>query len=68
MNVEQHNKVMISEQTVLLLSDAFRVYRISLKRSLQYLTQNGSTEIIAINYQPEDYTDVPDEVYETCPV
>ena len=68
MNVEQHNKVMISEQTILPLSDTFRVYRISLKRSLQYFTQNGSTEIIAINYQPEDYTDVPDEVYETCPV
>ena len=68
-NVERRNSVMISEQTVLPLSDAFRVYRVSLKRSLQYFTQNDSNEVIAINYRtPEGDAGAPDEVHGTCPV
>lgn len=55
--VEEHNHTMISEQNspyMLKLSDSFRVYPILLKRSLQYVTQTNSREIIAINYVPSD--------------
>ena len=53
--IERHNHVMISEQNspyMLKLSDSFRVYPILLKRSLQYVTQTNSKEIVAINYVP----------------
>lgn len=51
--IQKSNNVMISEQNTpdyLLLSSAYRVYDVTLKRSLQYITQNKSNEIIAINY------------------
>ena len=56
-DVEECNHVMISEQNspyMLKLSDSFRVYPILLKRSLQYVTQTNSKEIVAINYVPPD--------------
>ena len=53
--VEEKNLVMISEQNdrhTLKLSDRFRVYPVFLRRSLQYYTQSGSKEIVAVNYAP----------------
>lgn len=50
--IKKTNKVMISEQNLpqeLDLVD-FNIYNISLYRSLQYVTQNNSKEIIGINY------------------
>ena len=55
--IEAYNQVMISEQNspyMLRLSASFRVYPILLKRSLQYITQNSSKEIVAINYIPPE--------------
>lgn len=55
--VQASNMVMISEQNdpdYLMLSSDYRVFGITLSRSLQYVTQKESREIIAINY------DVPD--------
>ena len=55
--IEAYNQVMISEQNspyMLRLSASFRVYPILLKRSLQYITQNNSKEIVAINYIPPE--------------
>ena len=52
--IQDDNKVMISEQNTpdyLRLSSKYRVYDVILKRSLQYITQTKSKEIIAINYQ-----------------
>lgn len=52
-SIEKNNKVMISEQNTpkyLKLSNGYVVYYIVLTRSLQYITQNNSKEIIAINY------------------
>lgn len=49
---EKDNMVMISDQSDLPLSDRFDVYRVHLQRSLQYVTQKDSREIIAINYRP----------------
>ncbi len=53
--VEKSNKVMISEHNdpkTLELADNYQIYRIRLGRSLQYFTQDSSSEIIAINYCP----------------
>lgn len=53
--VEASNMVMISEHNepeVLELSSNYRVYRVNLGRSLQYFTQDRSSEIVAINYNP----------------
>ena len=53
--VHTGNHVMISEQndpSDIGLPDVFRVYDVVLRRSLQYRTQRGSREIIAINYEP----------------
>ncbi len=53
-NIQKSNKVMISEQNqpdYLRLSSMYRVFKITLNRSLQYFTQKDkSREIIAINY------------------
>ena len=52
-SIQRENNIMISEQNTpdyLSLSSAYRVYNITLGRSLQYITQNKSKEIIAINY------------------
>ena len=49
------NHIMISEQNkpeTLKLPTSYRIYRIALRRSLQYVTQTQSSEIIAINYDP----------------
>ena len=51
--IQNLNRIMISEQNTpeyLLLSSDYRVYDVTLNRSLQYATQNRSKEIIAINY------------------
>ena len=51
--VQGANMVMISEQNdpkSLMLSPGYGVYRVSLRRSMQYFTQRASSEIIAINY------------------
>lgn len=51
--VEKSNKIMISEQNnpnFLGLSSKYKVFQITLNRSLQYFTQHQSKEIIAINY------------------
>lgn len=51
---EPYNRIMISEQNtpdVLELSESYRIYRIALRRSLQYVTQKDSSEIIAVNYK-----------------
>ena len=52
--VQNNNKVMISEQNTIkelgLLSESYKVFSITLQRSLQYITQSKSKEIIAINY------------------
>ena len=53
--IEGRNMVMISEQNDrerLELSDGYTVYPVRLNRSLQYVTQSGSSEIVAINYPP----------------
>lgn len=53
--VQDSNRVVISEQNSpehLGLSGDYRVYGITLNRSLQYVTQDKSREIIAINYSP----------------
>ncbi len=50
----RHNRIMISEQNgpeVIGISASYTVYRVSLRRSLQYVTQKDSEEIIAINYK-----------------
>ena len=52
-NMQDANMVMISEQNdpeSLMLSPGYGVYRVSLRRSMQYFTQMASSEIIAINY------------------
>ncbi len=49
----RHNRIMISEQNepdVIGIPRSYRIYRILLRRSLQYVTQKDSEEIIAINY------------------
>ena len=49
------NMVMISEQGDRErpeLSDGYTVYPVRLSRSRQYVTQSGSSEIVAINYPP----------------
>ena len=49
------NFVMISEQNdpdQIGLPRTYRVYSVLLRRSLQYVTQQSSREIIAINYEP----------------
>lgn len=51
--VEPNNRVMISEQNSperLGLPRSFRAYPVVLRRSLQYATQTGSREVVAINY------------------
>ncbi|ABK77193.1 site-specific DNA methylase [Cenarchaeum symbiosum A] len=51
--IEGRNRVMISEQNdpdSLRLSPGYTIFKVSLRRSLQYFTQNGSSEIIAVNY------------------
>ncbi len=51
--VQGSNMVMISEQNEpdrLMLSSEYSVFRVSLRRSLQYFTQSASSEIVAINY------------------
>ena len=51
--VSPHNRVMISEQNEpakIGIPKTYKVYHIMLRRSLQYVTQKGSMEIIAINY------------------
>lgn len=53
-----HNRVMISEQNepdAIGIPESFRVYRIMLRRSLQYVTQKDSSEIIATNYDPHGH-------------
>ena len=53
--ITPHNRVMISEQNEpadIGIPDCYAVYGIRLRRSLQYVTQNDSREIIAINYNP----------------
>ncbi len=52
--VETNNMIMISEQNnrkTLKLSSMYKIFPITLKRSLQYITQSNSNEIIAINYK-----------------
>ncbi len=54
-----HNRVMISEQNepdAIGIPESYRIYRIALRRSLQYVTQKDSAEIIAINYDPHERT------------
>ena len=54
-----HNRVMISEQNepdAIGIPESYRIYRIALRRSLQYVTQRGSAEIIAVNYDPRECT------------
>ena len=54
-----HNRVMISEQNepdAIGIPESFRIYRIALRRSLQYVTQKDSAEIIATNYDPHGRT------------
>ena len=54
-----HNRIMISEQNepdTIGIPESYRIYRIMLRRSLQYVTQKGSAEIIAINYDPHEHT------------
>ena len=56
--VTPHNDIMISEQNNpedIGIPESYRVYRINLRRSLQYITQQDSREIIAINYDPDTY-------------
>ena len=56
-NLENTNNIMISEQNspkLLRLSDMYTIFPVTLKRSLQYTTQNNSTEIVAINYKTPD--------------
>ena len=52
--ISPHNRVMISEQNepdeIGIPKSSYRVHRIALRRSLQYVTQKDSSEIIAINY------------------
>lgn len=51
------NFVMISEQNdpdEIGLPSTYRVYEVMLRRSLQYITQRDSREIVAINYEPVD--------------
>ena len=58
--VSPHNRVMISEQNEpaeIGIPETYRVYRIALRRSLQYATQKDSAEIMAVNY------DVPGHPY-----
>ena len=53
--ITPHNQVMISEQNEpdkIGIPKSYRIYDIVLQRSLQYFTQTGSSEIIAINYEP----------------
>jgi len=51
--IELRNKVVLSEQNhpnIFDLPDSYTVISITLKRSLQYFTQNKSEEMIAFNY------------------
>ena len=53
--ITPRNRVMISEQNEpadIGLPPCYAVYRVRLRRSLQYATQKGSREIIAVNYGP----------------
>lgn len=77
--VSIHNDVMISEQNTpkeLGIIHDYTVYDVVLQRSLQYVTQKNSHEIIAINYKPDTdrpskmslasavlYDDYPDSYY-----
>ncbi len=57
--VQKLNKVMISEQNdpdSLLLSSDYTVFTVTLHRSLQYVTQNQSQEIVAVNYAVSEQT------------
>lgn len=52
--VTPHNNVMISEQNNpkdIGIPESYSIYRINLRRSLQYKTKQESREIIAINYR-----------------
>ena len=52
-SVESNNRIVLSEQndpSLFELPDSYTVYPITLNRSLQYITQTGSQEIIAVNY------------------
>lgn len=51
-NIQGSNKVMISEHSTpeMLGLSNFYTYRVQLRRSLQYITRNTSSEVIAINY------------------
>ncbi len=55
-STQKHNKIMISEQNhpdYLMLSSMYKVFKITLNRSMQYFTQKDkSMEIVAINYDP----------------
>lgn len=54
-DITPHNRVMISEQNEpadIGIPECYAVYRVRLRRSLQYVTQNDSREIVAINYEP----------------
>lgn len=53
----QHNQMMISEQNepdTIGITGPYLIFDIRLRRSLQYFTQTGSKEIIAINYAPDE--------------
>ena len=55
--ITPHNRVMISEQNEpadIGIPDCYAVYSVWLRRSLQYVTQKDSREIIAINYVPQE--------------
>lgn len=50
----KHNRIMISEQNEpdsIGVPSSYTIHRVSLRRSLQYITQKNSEEIIAINYK-----------------
>ena len=51
--IETHNKVMLSEQNnpkIFDLPESYSLFSVTLKRSLQYTTQNHSQEILALNF------------------
>ncbi|MDA7997569.1 MAG: DNA adenine methylase [Nitrosopumilus sp.] len=53
-HVQRNNRVMISEQNSMesLGLRGYRTYGVTLRRSLQYVTQSKSREVVAINYRP----------------
>lgn len=59
-NISPKNFVMISEQNEpheIGLDDTYTIHDVLLRRSLQYVTQKDSREIIAINYTPPDHVE-----------